>query len=288
MQIAERRKLSRFPLHGWIGLLLAAVFWGINWGFEGLRTQWAFFPLWLGYCLAVDGLVAARKGTSLFLRSKARYAGLFLVSVAGWWTFELLNWRTQNWVYLGTEAFTPLEFALLASLSFSTVVPAVFGTAELVSTFGWVRRLKPGWRIATTRRNVWFFFLLGWAMLALMMAWPRYFFPFMWLSVFFILEPINVWMGNPSLAAAVDKGDWRPVISLWLGGLICGFFWEFWNFYSFPKWVYFVPFVDFARIFEMPLLGYGGYLPFAMELYALYHFLLGVLGKNDKGFVDLA
>ena len=131
---------------------------------------------------------------------------------------------------------------------------------------------------------MWFFFLLGWTMLALLLAWPRYFFPFLWLSLFFILEPINVGAGYPPLAATTAKGDWRPVISLWLGGLICGFFWEMWNFYSYPKWVYFVPFVDFAHIFEMPLLGYGGYLPFAMELFAMYHLILSILGKQDRGF----
>jgi hypothetical protein len=130
-------------------------------------------------------------------------------------------------------------------------------------------------------------FLLGLVMLALMLTWPRYFFPFMWLSIFFILEPINLWMGNPTLASSSAKGDWRLVISLWLGGLICGFFWELWNFYSFPKWVYFVPYVDFANIFEMPLLGYGGYLPFAMELYAMYHFVLGVLGRKDENYIKV-
>jgi hypothetical protein len=286
MRNAENTTKYKFLFHGWIGLLLVVVFWWVNWSFDGLRTHWAFTPLWVGYCLAVDGLVYARKSTSLFTRSKLRYLGLFLISVLGWWTFELLNWRTQNWMYIGAEHFTRREYALLASLSFSTVVPAVFGTAELVGTFGWVRRLKPGWVISDSRRNVWFVFLLGWAMLALMLAWPRYFFPFMWLSVYFILEPVNLWLGNPTLAASVFKGDWRPVISLWLGGLICGFFWEMWNFYSYPKWVYFVPYVDFARIFEMPLLGYGGYLPFAMELYAMYNIVLRVFKRSEGGYVQ--
>ena len=35
------------------------------------------------------------------------------------------------------------------------------------------------------------------------------------------------------------------------------------------------------HIFEMPLLGYGGYLPFALELYAVYHFVVGVGGVNE-------
>ena len=57
-----------------------------------------------------------------------------------------------------------------------------------------------------------------------------------------------------------------------------GFFWEMWNFYSYPKWIYQIPFVDFLRVFEMPILGYGGYIPFALELFAMYHFVTGLLG----------
>ncbi len=36
---------TAFPLHGWLGLVLAALFWSINWGWQGLRTHWAFFPM---------------------------------------------------------------------------------------------------------------------------------------------------------------------------------------------------------------------------------------------------
>ena len=57
-----------FPVHGWVGVVLALVFWAVNWGGSGLRTFWAFFPMWLGYCLAVDGLVLWRTGTSLLAR----------------------------------------------------------------------------------------------------------------------------------------------------------------------------------------------------------------------------
>jgi hypothetical protein len=46
-----------------------------------------------------------------------------------------------------------------------------------------------------------------------------------------------------------------------------------WNYYSFPKWTYHIPGLDFLRIFEMPLLGFGGYVPFALELYALKNFI---------------
>ena len=80
------------------------------------------------------------------------------------------------------------------------------------------------------------------------------------------IEPLA---GSTAFPWAAERGDWRVVISLALGSLLCGFFWEMWNYYSYPKWIYHTPGAEFARIFELPLLGYGGYVPFALELYAM-------------------
>ncbi len=96
-----------------------AVFWALNWGLDGMRTHWGFFPLWLGYCLTVDALTLWRTGTSPLARSRLRYVGLFAASIPAWWLFELINQRTRNWIYL-SEPIGDLEYALLASLSFST------------------------------------------------------------------------------------------------------------------------------------------------------------------------
>ncbi len=103
----------KFPLHGWIGSSLVIFFWILNWTLPGARTHWGFFPLWLGYCLAMDGLVFWRTGTSLLARSPRKYFGLFLVSAPVWWIFELLNLRTQNWTYIGAEIFTPFQYSVL-------------------------------------------------------------------------------------------------------------------------------------------------------------------------------
>lgn len=278
---------DRWPWHGWLGLALVALLWPLNWGLEGMRTHWGFFPLWLGYCLVVDALVYRRKGSSLLRRSPLRYLALFLLSVPAWWLFELLNERTQNWVYL-CDPISDLTYALLASLSFSTVIPAVFGTAELASTFQWVSRLSHGPRITTSRPVLVGFFCAGFGMLALLLAWPRCFFPCVWLSVYFILEPVNVVLGHRTLLDDTARGDWRGVVALWTGCLICGFFWELWNYWSYPKWTYEVPGVDVLHVFEMPLLGYGGYLPFALELFALYHLISGILeGGRPQRYVEL-
>jgi hypothetical protein len=110
----------------------------------------------------------------------------------------------------------------------------------------------------------------------------------MWLSVLFIIEPLNAWLGNRSLLHSLSAGNWRPLLALWAGCLICGFFWEMWNFYSYPKWIYTVPYVDFGHIFEMPVVGYLGYLPFSLELYSIYHFITGFVTKNrNKNFIQI-
>jgi hypothetical protein len=289
MEREESRKAPErsfaLPLHGWVGLLLVAAFWLINWTWTGLRTYWAFFPLWLGYCLVIDGLVLARTGTSLLTRSWRKYLGLFLLSAPIWWVFEALNLRTQNWKYVGAESFSPAAYAFWTTLSFTTVVPAVFGSAELLASFGFMKRLPPGPLVRPDRRTTIGFFVAGWAMLALLLVWPRIFFPFIWFSLYFVIEPINVWMGNRSLADWTGKRDWRPVIALWLGVLLTAFFWEMWNYFSYPKWVYDVAWGGWVHIFEMPLLGYGGYLPFALELYAFYHLIMGLLGQPHTDYV---
>src|SRR5712671_3530553 len=86
---------------GWLGLLLVAVCWPLNWTLPGMRTAYLFFPLWLGYILTVDGLVLRRSGTSLLHRSPGHFVLLFLASAPSWWLFEIINWRTHNWEYLG-------------------------------------------------------------------------------------------------------------------------------------------------------------------------------------------
>jgi hypothetical protein len=280
LENSSRPISGSWPARGWLGLGLTALFWALNWKLDGPRTQYCFFPLWLGYSLTVDALVFARKGESMLSRSRRGWLLLFLFSVPAWWLFELLNLRTQNWEYLGRDLFSDLEFALYATLNFSTVMPAVFGTAELAGTLGPIRNLKRGRTIEPSRRVLAGMSVAGWTMLALLLLRPRYFFPFLWGSLYLIIEPVNVRLGNRSLFRYLRDGDWRPVIALACGALVCGFFWEMWNYFSYPKWTYEVPFVGFLRIFEMPVLGYLGYPPFALQLYAIYNLLAGLTGAG--------
>ena len=252
---------------------MIAVCWPLNWMLPGVRTSYLFFPLWLGYVFVVDALVWMRAGTSLWSRSRKNFVLLFCFSAPVWWLFELINWRTANWQYLGRNLFSLLEFNLISTVPFSTIVPAVLETAELIQTFGWTQKFSSGAGVPATPRVFVVLFVVGLSMLISLLAWPKLFYLFTWISLVLICEPINHWTGRPHFLQQLRDGDWRIVVSLALGALICGFFWELWNYNSFPKWIYHIPGAEFLRIFEMPLLGYGGYIPFALELYALKNLL---------------
>ena len=140
-------------------------------------------------------------------------------------------------------------------------MPAVFEAAELAGTFKWIRSLKPFPKIEPTKKLSRLFIILGLITLALEIIFPEIFYPFIWITVYFLVEPLNMKMNNPTLLEFTGKGNWKPVFSLWTGVLICAFFWEMWNYYSYPKWYYHLPMVNFLHVFEMPLPGYIGYFP---------------------------
>lgn len=276
------------PRRTGLGLALLATSWALNWGLDGLRTQLLFFPLWLGWILALDGATAWRRGTSLAARAPGRFAALFALSVPLWWAFEAANERLRNWQYLGREAFGDVEYALLASIAFATVVPAVLVAAELARGWRWVQRCRNGPRLEFGVRALVGVGLVGILALGAALAWPRVAYPLVWVAGVLVLEPLVAWRGGRCFSRDLARGDWRTWVALWAGGLLTGFLWELWNAGSYPRWTYHVPGIDGPRLFEMPLPGYLGYLPFAQAVYLwkeLWLFepeLLGSLSSDDR------
>jgi hypothetical protein len=269
------------PAHFFLGLTLVAIFWIASWTHLGVFGEYAFFPLWLGYTLTVDGIVGFRKGSSLLTHNPNEFVALFVLSTPIWWIFEFHNYFLLNWHYLGSHDATFLEVIVVGTIDFSTVIPAIFETRELIGTFDLLRR--PGSpakvELAIAPRRLWMVMYGAVIMFAGVLYLPRYFFPFTWIWLFCFIDALNCMRGRSSLIQQAASGEWRNIAALALAGLCCGFFWEMWNYYALPKWYYTVPFVNYLKIFEMPLLGYGGYIPFAWELYAIYHFIWGVLRR---------
>src|SRR5438067_11500391 len=94
-------------------------------------------------------------------------------------------------------------------------------------------------------------------------------------------------MGRPNFLDYLREGNWRPIVSLSLGALICGFFWEMWNYYSWPKWIYHTPGAQFLEVFEMPLLGYGGNVPVPLAVVVLRKLLWGGAPNGEKSWSSL-
>jgi hypothetical protein len=99
----------------------------------------------------------------------------------------------------------------------------------------------------------------------------------------FVITALQCWHGRHSILSDLASGNWRHIVLLALAALICGFFWELWNLYSQAKWIYSVPFVGRFKIFEMPILGYAGYLPFGLECAVVADFLLQREDQENGG-----
>src|SRR4029453_2291369 len=100
-----------------------------------------------------------------------------------------------------------------------------------------------------------------------------------WLRFILLIDPLNARAGSESIL-----GDWREgrkgrLINLMLAGLLCGVVWEFWNYWCGTKWIYNVPILPEVKIFEMPILGFGGFPPFAVECFAMYVLVRGLLWR---------
>jgi hypothetical protein len=125
-------------------------------------------------------------------------------------------------------------------------------------------------------------------MLMLMLVFPEDYFCLAWGFAFFLTEPICYWRRRAeksqigrSLLGQLAAGDNTRLVALLVSGLICGGLWEAWNVTARTKWIYSVPFFDELKLGEMPVLGFLGFPPFALECYALVNFLSLLRGGRN-------
>jgi len=265
----------RFPWWTLAGAVLVLAAWVLAWNrfpWFGSFQAYTFLPLWLGYILTVNGLTFRRAGRCLLIGQSRFFLALFPLSALFWWFFEYLNRFAQNWHYLGVEDYSTSGYIVHASLCFSTVLPAVLSTEQYLATFPRLTGPLQRNRIIRLRQPLplgWAVFVLAGLGLAGIGIWPDYLFPLLWIAPFLIIIAVQVINGEATLFAPLKVGDWRPVWLPALAALVCGFFWEMWNFKSIAHWEYSVPFVQRFHLFEMPVLGYAGYLPFGLECSAV-------------------
>lgn len=233
---------------------------------------------WTGYILLADAVVWKRRGASWLRNHPAELLFVTCLSVPLWVVFEMYNkYSLKNWYYIGLPENLLLRYAGYA-WAFATIWPAIFETADLVSS---VRdRRAPAERTESPVPQP--LGAMGWMSVgagALMLTLPlvlrshpiaTYLAAPVWLGFILLLDPLNARAGSESII-----GDWRRhrtgrLINLLAAGLICGVLWEFWNYWGGTKWFYNVPILPDVKIFEMPILGFGGFPPFAVECFVMY------------------
>lgn len=273
--------VQKFPWWATFGICIVTISWIFAWNrfawFKELQP-YTFFPLWFGYILIINGLSFRRTGHCLLVDRPHYYLTLFPVSAVFWWFFEYLNRFVQNWHYLGIETFSAVEYVIHATICFSTVLPAVLATEEYLSTYPKLSKPMMHFKKVHIRKTN----AMGWAMLVIASIsltgigiWPDYLFPMLWLAPLLIITSIQTITGRKTIFYSLRNGNWQPILLPALAALICGFFWEMWNVKSLAHWEYSVPFVQRFHLFEMPILGYAGYLPFGLECKVVANLLRG-------------
>jgi hypothetical protein len=264
------------------GLLLTAIAWTVSWGRFGIVTEFSFFPLWVGYILALNGMSEVLFQHSIIRRMGPSFLGLFIFSALMWWFFELMNSFVHNWHYIFAHSISDLQYRIQASIDFSTVIPAVLSTGYCFHQLLLQRSQFAHCTPVQVRRSFLFLsVLMGITAFCALPFFPNETFPLVWIAPLLLLEPLAYIAGTPSFLRLLDNGQCRLAVSIMVATLFTGFWWEMWNYYSLPKWVYTIPYVGFWKIFEMPLLGYLGYPFFGLTVFTYTALICSVLFKLD-------
>lgn len=236
-----------------------------------------YLPAWWSYLTLAAGVNRLRRGRCLLVDRPRTYLRMAAFSVPAWLYYEAVNFRVRNWEYWELPEPSAVRWAGYV-LAFATVLPAIHDTAGLFADED--SRSRPLPSLADGRLDG-VYLSLGLACLALPLIWPKYCFPLIWGAIFFLLEP---WLARnaptSSWLAAFAAGRRNRVYSLLLSGLACGLLWEALNFWAGAKWKYTVPWPTEPKLFEMPLLGFLGFPPFALGCATVWSFFNGLWERS--------
>lgn len=239
---------------------------------EPFATYFYLFA-WCGLIFFFDQLIRRREGASLVVRcGVGGFVQLLLWSAVCWYFFELVNFRLQNWYYIFVDDDAVLR-TVFSILSFATVFPGIFWLEHYLFLRG--VGVKVQWKKwSFLPRGLRVMQGVGVLFFALPLLWPSYFFPLVWGAVVLLVAPVNYRRGLDGLLRQLQRGEYGPLLRILLAGLLAGLLWESLNFWARAKWIYTVPFFEEFKLFEMPLLGFGGFPPFALECAVLYRLLV--------------
>jgi len=283
----QNSRNAKFAGHGYVGAIIIVLAELLLFSGNQFVGHWFTPIVWTGYILFVDALLFKIKGRSLLINDRPEFLVLAVISIGGWWLCELYNaprfWKSDLelwWHYHNLEP-NPYLRRFGYDWAFATIFPLQFLTADLFRLTLFKRFANSRVVRINQRPLLILFVIIG----AVAVVWPLIFpsvwlAPIIWLSFILLLDPLNALRGWPSIVGDLARGDWRRLLSLLGAGLVCGFLWEFFNYWALSKWTYTVPYFGNIKIFEMPVLGFLGFPPFAIECWAMYIFVRSLLSSR--------
>lgn len=272
---------TRMPAYGWLGLASLILFEVLLFATPNRFIGLYFTPIqWTGLILLLDGWRKQRRGTSLIADHFREFLLLCAISVASWAVFEGYNVLLKNWRYVNLPE-NPLIRISGYAWAFATISPGMFLIYETLSDMlpGEDRPSYP----RLPNKVFWPFVFFGLACLVVPFVWPStYMTPLVWVGFAFFLDPINGRLGERSILSEFFTGRFRSMPIFFLAGLVAGLLWEFWNYWALAKWEYDVPYLGHVKLFEMPVLGFLGFMPFIIESYAIYRFVRRMIPLKDE------
>lgn len=271
----------RMPAYGVIGAVTLVLFEILQFAGDFRFVKLYFTPVqWTGLILFLDGWQKKRRGRSLVADHFGEFLLLAAISIGSWLIFEAYNLLLGNWHYVGLPE-SRWERYFGYAWAFATISPGMFLIYETLDA------LLPGTDRATHPRLpngvFWTSVIFGFACLTVPLLWPStWMTPLVWMGFAFFLDPINGRMGRRSILSEFFTGDFRSMPLFFLAGLVAGVLWEFWNYWAGARWIYDVPYLGHIKIFEMPVLGFLGFMPFAIESFAIYTFVRRLLPIPTK------
>ncbi len=278
----------RFAGHGYVGIAIIVLSEVLLFAGNQIVGHWFTPIVWTGYVLFIDALIYKLRGRSLLVTDRMEFLVIAVISIGCWWLFEFYNaprfWNSNLELWWHYHSLEPNLFLRRFGYdwAFATIFPAMFETAEVfaLTIFARQKRQIP---IKMSPAIMIIFILVGAGAAIIPLVFPSVWFtPAVWLAFILLLDPLNALRGWPSITGDISSGDWRRLWSLLASGLVCGGLWEFWNYWSLSKWTYTVPYFGNIKIFEMPVLGYLGFPPFAIECWAMYIFLRSLLTRKPE------
>ena len=269
-----------------LGLLIMVVSEGATLARIEPFYSWNTPIAWSGFILFADSVVWKARRHSWLRSRPAEFAFLAVASVPLWLVFEFYNLFIDNWYYTGLPRnFWLRQFGY--AWSFATIWPAIFEAADLIDVWrapasGIVFGKRYRYILVNGAGYI-FMITAGCALLLWPLVWPS---PYLAAPVFlgfiFLLDPINARAGDESFSLDLRARRYDRLINLLVAGFICGGLWEFWNFWARAKWIYTVPIFGDIKIFEMPVLGYFGFPPFALECFTMYVFARRLVWRGAR------